>query len=117
MSLACIHVSNLCSDFSSGWSTYHGLNKGSLLQDLLKDLVLVGGTKLVLELALACLVELALCTMTTGGEDIVRLKNLRQRSGRILLELLVVLWLGDKNNEVLLSLLLEKSANIQCCYC
>lgn len=54
--------------------------------------------------------------MATGGEDVVGLKNLRQRRGRILLELLVVFWLGDKNNEVLLSLLLEESANIQCCY-
>lgn len=95
-------------DCSIDRATYHGLNKGSLLQDLLKDLVLVGGTKLVLELALACLVELALCTVATGGEDVVGLKNLRQRCRRILLELLVILWLGDKNNKVLLSLLLEK---------
>ena len=103
-----------CLDCSIGWRTYHGLDKGSLLQDLLEDLVLVGGTELVLELTLACLVELALGTVATGGEDVVGLKNLRQRRGRILLELLVVLWLRDENNEVLLSLLLEKSANIHC---
>lgn len=80
-------------------TTYHGLDEGSLLQDLLENLILIGGTKLVLELALAGLVELALCTVTTGGEDVVGLKDLRQRRGRILLILLVVLWLGDKDDE------------------